>query len=46
MTRTICAALFILSGTGSTSFAGGCERYQFGSQEWWQCTTHEQSGPS
>ncbi|MFY0613948.1 MAG: hypothetical protein JXQ99_20640 [Hyphomicrobiaceae bacterium] len=46
MKRTILAAVLLVAITASSSYAGGCERFAFGSQEWWQCTTHEKSGPS
>ena len=46
MKRIILATILLVAITATASHAGGCDRYPFGSQDWWQCTTHEQSGPA
>lgn len=42
--RVVLLAVLILFVTSTIGTAGSCDRYRFGSQEWWQCKTNESSG--
>ena len=44
MARIILAAALALSLSGTGSLADYCDRYPFGSQEWWNCKASQTGG--
>ena len=46
MARITLIAAMILAVTASSSLAESCERYRFGSQDWWQCKANQSGGPN
>ena len=46
LSRFLAIGTMVLMMTASAVHAENCDKYKFGTQDWWQCTASQGGGPN